>query len=160
MRQFVTEHALPGVEFLGAFDDAEAPDLFAGCDIFCAPSLYGESFGVVLAEAMAAGKPVVAAANRGYRTVMQGEAEPFLAEAGDEISLHERLRRLVQDPVLRTRLGDWGRSTAMQYDSRTVAPRLLAVYAEAIAHREARMGGAALPAAIEPSAAYQNLTAP
>ena len=160
LRRFVAEHALPGVEFLGAFDDVEAPALFAGCDIFCAPSPYGESFGVVLTEAMAAGKPVVAAANRGYRTVMQGEAEPFLAEAGDEISLHDRLRTLVLDPVLRGRLGDWGRNAAMQYDSRTVAPRLLAVYAEAIATREARSGAPALPPAIEPAAAYQNLTTP
>ncbi len=115
---------------------------------------------MVLTEAMAAGKPVVAAANRGYRTVMQGEAEPFLAEAGDEISLHDRLRTLVLDPVLRGRLGDWGRNAAMQYDSRTVAPRLLAVYAEAIATREARSGAPALPPAIEPAAAYQNLTTP
>ena len=156
LRQFVSDHDLPGVEFLGAFDDVEAPALFASCDIFCAPSPYGESFGVVLAEAMAAGKPVVAAANRGYRTVMRGEAEPFLAEAGDEISLHDRLHRLVQDPVLRGRLGDWGRGEAMQYDSRTVAPRMLAVYAEAVANREARdqlRTG-------EPSGAYQNSTTP
>ncbi|MEO6338796.1 MAG: glycosyltransferase family 4 protein [Caulobacteraceae bacterium] len=160
LRRFVTEHALPGVEFLGAFDDAEAPAVFAGCDIFCAPSPYGESFGVVLAEAMAAGKPVVAAANRGYRTVMRGEAEPFLAEAGDEISLHDRLRQLVQDPVLRQRLGEWGRGEAMQYDSRTVAPRLLAVYAEAMANHEARKGAPYLLRTGEPSSAYQKSTTP
>jgi phosphatidylinositol alpha-mannosyltransferase len=160
LRQFVTEHALPGVEFLGAFDDAEAPALFAGCDIFCAPSPYGESFGVVLAEAMAAGRPVVAAANRGYRTVMRGEAEPFLADAGDEISLHDRLRRLVEDPVLRGQLGEWGRSEAMQYDSRSVAPRLVAVYADAMKTRDVRTRTPSPLRANDPSGACQTSTTP
>jgi phosphatidylinositol alpha-mannosyltransferase len=143
LRSYVAEHDLTGVEFLGAFDDAVAPALFAGCDIFCAPSPYGESFGVVLAEAMAAGRPVVAARNRGYRTVMQGEAEPFLADPGDEASLHDRLGQLVRDPALRRRLGDWGRAAAPSYDCRAVAPRLVTVYAEAIAHHKARRPAAA-----------------
>jgi phosphatidylinositol alpha-mannosyltransferase len=138
LRRYVAEHGLTGVEFLGAFDDIVAPALFAGCDIFCAPSPYGESFGVVLAEAMAAGRPVVAAGNRGYRTVMRDEAEPFLADPGDEASLHDRLSRLVRDPELRRRLGDWGRTAAQPYDCRAVAPRLAAVYAEAVAHHKAR----------------------
>lgn len=138
LRAFVAEHHLSGVEFLGAFADAEAPALFAGCDIFCAPSPYGESFGVVLAEAMAAGKPIAAAGNRGYRTVMRGEAEPFLAEPGNAASLHDRLRCLVEDPALRRRMGDWGRTAALPYDCRTVAPRLIAIYADAMANHEVR----------------------
>lgn len=146
LRRFVAEHDLANVEFLGVFSDAEAPTLFASCDIFCAPSPYGESFGVVLAEAMSAGRAVVAAANRGYTTVMQGEAAPFLAEPGDAVSLFERLRRLVLDPQLRARLGAWGRASAPQYDARTVAPRLVAVYAEALAVHAARQGrGAGRP---------------
>ena len=59
LRRFVTENRLPGVDFLGVFDDADAPALYASCDIFCAPSIYGESFGVVLAEALGVRKSQV-----------------------------------------------------------------------------------------------------
>ena len=138
LRRFVDEARLPDVEFLGAVKDADAPAWFASSDIFCAPSLYGESFGIVIAEAMAAGRPVVAAANRGYRTLLTGEAAPFLTPPGDARSLHEALRTLVLNRGLRDRLGRWGRREAQQYDCRQVAPKLVEVYAAAIARRGAR----------------------
>jgi len=158
LHQFVADNQLPDVEFLGAFEDAQAPALFAGCDIFCAPSPYGESFGVVLTEAMAAGKAVVAAGNRGYRTVIRGQAEPFLAEPGDPASLYDRLRRLVADPDLRERLGIWGAEAAMAYDCRTVAPRLVSVYAEAVAHHAARRKSA-FQQALRPAAPADDASA-
>ncbi len=87
---------------------------------------------------MAAGRPVVAAANRGYRTLLTGEAAPFLTPPGDARSLHEALRTLVLNRGLRDRLGRWGRREAQQYDCRQVAPKLVEVYAAAIARRGAR----------------------
>src|SRR5262249_15060648 len=83
LRRFVLEHKLRDVVFIGAFEDSERAGWYSTCDIFCAPSLYGESFGIVLAEAMASGKPVVAAANAGYRTLLTGEAARFLVPPGD-----------------------------------------------------------------------------
>ena len=140
LRRFVDEARLPDVEFLGAFDDADAPAWFASSDIFCAPSLYGESFGIVIAEAMAAGRSVAAAANRGYRTLLTGEAAPFLTPPGDARALHDALRTLVLDRNLRDRLSRWGRREAGKYDCRRVAPRLVEVYAEAISRRATRGG--------------------
>jgi phosphatidyl-myo-inositol alpha-mannosyltransferase len=119
--------------FLGRFEDEAAPALYADCDIVCAPSPYGESFGIVIAEGMAAGKPVVAAANRGYRTLLTGRGAQLLAPAGEAEGLHVRLRKLVLDPALREELGRWGQAEARRYDCRAVAPKLMDIYEHAIA---------------------------
>ena len=139
LRRYVAQHEVPDVEFLGRFSAEQAPALYAACDIFCAPSLYGESFGIVLAEAMASGKPVVAAANRGYRAVLSDVAGHCLAPPGDAPALHRRLAAMAGDADLRQRLGDWGRTQALRYDCRTIAPYLVDVYEEAIVRRRSRL---------------------
>jgi phosphatidylinositol alpha-mannosyltransferase len=128
------------VMFAGA-PAATAP-WFAACDIFCAPSPYGESFGIVIAEAMAAGKPVVAAANSGYRTLLTGEAARFLVPPGDAAALARALAVLAADEGMRRRLGEWGRASASAYDCRTLAPALEEIFRHAIlSHRlKARNG--------------------
>ncbi len=136
-------HGIPDVTFLGRVDQDRLADIYAGCDIFCAPSLYAEGFGIVLVEAMASGKPVVAAANEGYRTVFHGDAEQFLARPGDVADLSDKLRRLVEQPLLRGRLGEWGRRESARYDSDALAPAFLSVYAEAIRSKMHRAATAA-----------------
>ncbi len=148
LRAFVQRHGLADVSFLGRFDEAESPALYASCDIFCAPSPYGESFGIVIAEAMASGKPVAAAANRGYRTLLTGEAAELLAPPGDAEALYRRLKRLVLDPALRARLGAWGLTHARRYDCRAVAPAIVDIYRRAMeAPRAARRAVSPHPAA-------------
>lgn len=138
LREFGAAHALPNLEFIGGFFDDEAPQLYADCDIFCAPAPYGESFGIVIAEAMASGKPVVAAANAGYRSLLTGEGARFLTPPGDVEALTDALRTLVDDADLRAKLGAWGRGHAPNYDARAVAPKFVAVYEEAIARFKSR----------------------
>ncbi len=138
LRRFVAQKKIPAVEFTGEFSVAETAGWYAESDIVCAPSPYGESFGIVVAEAMASGKPVVAAANPGYRTLLTGEAARFLAAPGRVDALYERLSALVLDASLRERLGQWGREEAMRYDCRAIAPKLAAIYEEAIAKATAR----------------------
>ncbi len=138
LRQTVEQHGLPQVVFEGRAPDEAAPQYYADCDIFCAPAPYGESFGIVIAEAMAAGRPVVAAANPGYSTLLKGEAAQGLARAGDAEAFYRALRRLVVDPARRRSLGAWGRAAATQYDCRTLAPRLVGLYREAILAHEVR----------------------
>ena len=145
LRRFVAHRRLPDVEFLGRFSDEDAPALYAACDIACAPSPYGESFGIVIAEAMAAGKPVVAAANRGYRTLLAAHADTLLAPPGDADILYQRLRGLVVDADLRQRLGAWARTEAQRYDCRTVAPDLVDIYRRAIASPSRRRAKVATP---------------
>jgi phosphatidylinositol alpha-mannosyltransferase len=134
LRNHVETNRIPSVIFAGAPSDP--PSWFATADIFCAPSPYGESFGIVIAEAMASGKPVVAAANAGYRTLLTGEAARFLVTPGEPQALAEALAVLAADDGLRHRLGEWGRTSAPRYDCRTLAPQLEAIFRDAIqAHR-------------------------
>lgn len=145
LRRYAAHHRLPDVEFRGRFEDDDAPALYASCDIACAPSPYGESFGIVIAEAMAAGKPVVAAANRGYRTLLSAHAGDLLAPPGDDEAFYRRLRGLVTDAGLRRRLGAWAEAEAQRYDCRTVAPELVDIYRRAIAAPSRRRAMAAPP---------------
>jgi phosphatidyl-myo-inositol alpha-mannosyltransferase len=145
LRAFAAEHDLPHVVFAGAFSDRDAPRWYASCDVFCAPALYGESFGIVLTEAMASGRPMVAAANPGYRTVLTGEGARYLTPPGDDDALYRALRSLVTDAAERERLGAWGRSAALQHDCRTLAPRFIALYERAIKLRTAISAGSSAP---------------
>lgn len=143
LRDFTAANALPNVVFIGEFSAEETPQLYADCDIFCAPSPYGESFGIVLAEAMASGKPVVAAANAGYRTVLTDEGAQGLVAPGDAGALANAIRTFANTPALRQRLGAWGRAQAMRYDASAIAPKFVALYETAIErfkHRAAQKG--------------------
>jgi len=130
LRRFVEQNRLSSVVFVGP--PADVASWFSAADIFCAPSPYGESFGIVIVEAMASGKPVVAAANAGYRTLLTGEAAQFLVPPGNIKKLAEALAALAADEGLRRRLGEWGRATAPRYDCRTLAPQLEAIFRDAI----------------------------
>jgi phosphatidylinositol alpha-mannosyltransferase len=133
LRRFVADHGLTDVVFAGRFEDADAVGVYASSDIVCAPSPYGESFGIVIAEAMASGRPVVAAANHGYRTLLTGKGAELLAPPGDAEGLYRKLKPLVQDPELRAAYGAWGREEARRYDCRQVAGRLMDIYRHAMA---------------------------
>ena len=138
LEQFVQTHRVPDVIFLNTIPDADLPRLYATCDIFCAPSLYGEGFGIVIAEAMASGRPVVAAANEGYRKLLQGEAAAFLVRPGDVDATRRKLEALISDPLLCERLGHWGRHEAKRYDSELLAPKFVAIYERVIRSRISR----------------------
>lgn len=133
LRRIIAAEGLAEVVVLGPVEEAEKPRIYASADIFCSPALHGESFGIVLVEAMASGKPVVAAANSGFRTVLTGEAARFLAPPGDVEALAGRLRLLIGDEDLRRRMGAWGREQARQYDCARVVPQLVEIYRQALA---------------------------
>ena len=80
------------------------PAACGGPDVFCAPSLHGESFGVVLLEAMAAGAVVVASRLDGYRNVATDGVDALLTDPGDAAALAATLRRALADGALRAEL--------------------------------------------------------
>lgn len=82
--------------FLGRVDDADVGSLFKSATVYCAPGIGGESFGIVLVEAMSAGAPVVCSDLPGFREVAAGAAE--LVPPGDPGALAETLRRVLSDP--------------------------------------------------------------
>ena len=89
------------VEWLGSISDPELEQRMRGATVFCAPSLHGESFGVVLLEAMAAGTPIVASAIEGYENVARPGREALLVEPGEVDDLGDALRRALDDAALR-----------------------------------------------------------
>ena len=126
------------VEILGAVDDEVKAAALRSVDVFCAPNLGGESFGMVLTEAMAAGTPVVASDLESFRRVL-GEPDSLAAPAGvlvptgDPAALTAALRDLLGDPARRAALSAAGRARAAQYDWSVVAGQVLQVYQAAIA---------------------------
>jgi len=119
------------VRALGRVSDEELRRQLASADVLAAPSLGGESFGIVLLEAMAAGIPVVASAIDGYRAVLPEEAGR-LVPPGDAGALAAALADLLGDAELRRRMGEAGRRESARYAWPRIAERTLAVYERAL----------------------------
>lgn len=121
------------VRFLGRLRDSDLAAEYRRADVFCAPSLGGESFGMVLVEAMAAGCPVVASDLPGYADAARGAA--LLAPTGDARALAEALWRATHDAELRARLVARGRTRAAALAWSRVAAQVAHVYRVALAAR-------------------------
>ena len=120
-----------GVDFVGQASAAELPRYYASCDVFCAPSTSGESFGIVLLEALAAGAPVVAGDIPGYRSVIRHGVDGILAPPKNAHALALALVRMMADTDLRRSLVAAGQQTAQHYDWPEIARRVLHVYERA-----------------------------
>uniref|UniRef100_UPI003BAB4A4B glycosyltransferase family 4 protein n=1 Tax=Stappia sp. TaxID=1870903 RepID=UPI003BAB4A4B len=114
-------------------DDNAARVLMAKADIFAAPAPFGESFGIVLIEAMAGGAVPVAAANDGYASVLAGGGEELLVPPGDASALAARLVALAGDAPTLSRLRDWGATRSSALDIVATGPSYLALYEDALA---------------------------
>jgi phosphatidylinositol alpha-mannosyltransferase len=124
---------VPRVEWLGRISEEEKAARLRGAAVACFPALDGESFGVVLLEAMAAGAPVVATDIDGYRNVARGGLEARLVPPGDAPSLREELRTVLDDPGRGGALVAAGRRRAREFSAEPVATRFLTLYEHAIA---------------------------
>lgn len=116
------------LEWLGRITDAEKHARLRGASVFCAPSLHGESFGVVLIEAMAAGTPVVASALDGYRNVATDDVDALLVPPGDVDALAAALTRVIGDPELGERLVHAGQRRAGEFAMSSLAARYVDIY--------------------------------
>ena len=111
-RRYVAVRGLKGVEFLGKVSDAEKAQLYRTADVFVSPATGGESFGIVLLEAMAAGAPIVASDIHGYKGVVRRGREALLVPPHDPKELALALGRLLDDPALRAEMSAAGRDRA------------------------------------------------
>jgi len=121
------------IEWLGNITDEEKLARIKGADVFCVPSLRGESFGIVLLEGMAARTPVVASDLPGYRNVAHTGREALLVPPGDVDRLAEGLRRVLNDPALASSLVASGEPRAEQFAMDRLAETYLDLYERAIA---------------------------
>src|SRR5262249_26602447 len=117
-----------GVVALGKVSDERKHAALEHADLLVAPSLGGESFGMVLTESFAAGTPVVASDIAGYRDVVHDGEDGVLVPRGDPTVLAEALRDLAIDPERRARMATTAASRASRYAWPTVSAEVLGAY--------------------------------
>ena len=121
-----------GVEVAGRVTEDEKWRLLGQADVLCAPSLGGESFGMVLTEAFASSTPVVASDIAGYRDVVRDGVDGVLVPSADAAALGEALQELALDPARRERLAAAARERAERFSWPTIASAVAGVYEDAI----------------------------
>jgi phosphatidylinositol alpha-mannosyltransferase len=122
-----------GVTMLGMVSDADKARVYAAADVYVAPNTGGESFGIVLLEAMAAGTPIVASDLEAYRRVLEDGRLGVLTPIGDAASLVEAIDRLLGDSDRQRELVDAANLAVARYDWSVVTRQILRVYETAIA---------------------------
>ena len=119
------------LDLLGPVDDVTKAAALRSMDVFCAPNLGGESFGMVITEALAAGAPVLASDLGAFRAVLDGAGVTF--RTGDAGALSDELAGLLDDPARRAGLAAAGQVRAAAFDWPVVAAAVLRVYRAAVA---------------------------
>ena len=126
---FIKKNKLLEVHFEGQKWGSELTSYYNTADIFVSPSIFGESFGLVLLEAMACQKPVVAFGNQGYKQLLAGKkGEKFLARPRDFKELADKIELFIRNKRLREEMGKWGLKEAQNYSWQKVAERILNFY--------------------------------
>ena len=136
-QQFVQRHGWQDVIFTGFVPDEDKPRYFASAHVFCAPATGGESMGVVLLEAMASGKPVVATNIDGYATVISDGIDGLLVPPRDSQALAFTIGRLLENEPLRQKLCHAGLQKVREYAWPRVARHILDYYSELLDLRAA-----------------------
>lgn len=127
-KSYVRKNKLKNVVFLGKVSSENLPSYYATADIFCSPATHGESFGVVLLEAMASGLPVVAFDNPGYRSNFPKHAQGFLVFNKSAEALAQALFILVLNKSWRGKLGRQNRVFALEFSWEKVGRKTLKFY--------------------------------
>lgn len=135
VRASMPAKAAAACEFLGAVSDADKASLLASADVYVAPNTGGESFGIILIEAMAAGACVLASDLPAFSRVLNAGAAGELFANEDPEDLARRLVGLLADPERRARLAESGSAWCGQFDWSVVADKIVAVYETVIEGR-------------------------
>lgn len=139
------------VHFVGRVTNANLPRYYASADIFCSPARGGESFGLVLLEAMACGLPIVASDLPGYRSVLTQGVEGVATPPRDPRALATALRMLLLDSELRARMGRRGIETARRYAWPLIVSRLEEIYGLLADGRSPARGAGGPPDGADPT---------
>jgi len=123
------------INWLGRITEEDKLDRLARCTAFCAPSLRGESFGIVLLEAMAAGAALVASNISGYNNVATQDVNALLVEPGNPVALAKALQVVMTNDVVRQRLVEGGHERAHDFSMERLAQLYIQIY-ERLLHEE------------------------
>lgn len=117
-----------GIEYLGKVTALPKEQILSGAAIFCAPSLFGESFGIVLIEAMAAGVPVIASDIPGYRDVIENRKTGLLVPPGNPHALAKAIVELLEAPKLRLNLVQTAFKESRKYSWRIIGEKYESIF--------------------------------
>jgi phosphatidyl-myo-inositol alpha-mannosyltransferase len=123
---------LPNVKFLGYVSEDLKLELLNGADLFCSPAVFGESFGIVLLEAMATGTVCVAGSNSGYIDVLKELGAVSLVNPHDTEEFARRLELLLQETALRSIWQKWAKEYVKQFSYPGIVERYEEFYREAL----------------------------
>ena len=140
---FVHKKSLPEVYFEGVVGEDELPSYYRSASVLCAPSIYGESFGLILLEAMACGVPPVGFANAGYQCVMR-RTDPsqsfdpgkLLVLPKDSSALAGKIEELLENPDLYEEARAWGLARCKEFSWDMIADQVLDFYADALRRKK------------------------
>jgi phosphatidylinositol alpha-mannosyltransferase len=133
----VEESGLPDVVFTGSVGYDELARYYSTADIFCAPATGHESFGIVLLEAMATGKPVIASDISGYASLISNGVDGLLVPPKQEVPLAQAIAGLLNNDILRSDLGETGRIKAFSYGWDKISQRVMDHYCRVLFSRDA-----------------------
>jgi phosphatidylinositol alpha-mannosyltransferase len=133
LENWVSDKGMKRVQFLGAVTEAQKVALLKKASVFCSPALYGESFGVVLLEAMAAGVPTIAGDNAGYQCVMKDRGLLSLVDPKNTDDFARRLEIFLRDTAVRRIWLEWAEQYVEQFDSIPVIDQYEKVYKTVVA---------------------------
>lgn len=126
----VANKDIKNVTFLGYITEEEKISLLHQADLFCSPAIFGESFGIVLLEAMACGAVTIAGDNAGYRSVMQERGLLSLVDPKDTPEFARRMKLLLTDDELRRLWKEWASNYVRQFDYDQIVNQYIGLYKE------------------------------
>jgi phosphatidylinositol alpha-mannosyltransferase len=136
LEQKIKSYNLNNVHFTGYVDEDEKRRLMGNADVFVSPAMYGESFGIVLVEAMAMGAPVIGGRNSGYVNVLNGHGQLGLVDPKSTADFAQRMLIFMTDEKVSGLLRGWGLNEVKKYDYPKIINQYEAVYKEAINIRD------------------------
>jgi len=126
--KYVARTGLKDVVFVGLVSYDDLPRYYKTADVFCAPAIGSESFGIILLEAMAMSKPIVASSIEGYASVISHGVDGLLVPPADRDQLAQALIALLNDKALRQEMGAKGRIKALEHSWEHISRRVFAYY--------------------------------
>lgn len=126
--QFISKYQMENIELLGFVSEVEKRQLLRTADLYLAPALYGESFGIVLLEAMAMGTPIVGFANSGYLNVLNNAQKKYFSRSYDIEGLNRAIMELYQSKTKRKLLSKEGYAEVKKYDWNVIGADVNDIY--------------------------------
>jgi phosphatidylinositol alpha-mannosyltransferase len=134
LEEMVAYENIKGVTFLGYVSDSKKKQLMRAADLFVAPAVFGESFGIVIIEALASGQVLVVGDNEGYRSVMHELGQISLVDPTDVAQFADRMQLLLHDEELRAVYKRWGARYIEQFDYKIVTAQYVTLYEQVLSH--------------------------